>query len=185
MLLRTVSLNRMVSWVTLPISLRSESILRSRTSWPSTSRRPPVTSKKRGMRFTRVVLPAPLGPTNATTSPRGTTRLMPRQDFFLALFRLRRRSAHSRSGSRCGIPSRPSRAAGRARSSCSSMNSKDVARRAQRLLEAVVEERELAHRIVELEDGHDEGEEGRLGERSVADSDRGPPAAAARSRPRR
>ena len=45
----------------------------------------------------------------------------------------------------------------------------DVAGGAQSLLEVVVEESKLAHRIVELEDRHDEGKEGACGQRSVVD----------------
>jgi putative membrane protein len=50
MLLRSVSLNRSVSWVTMPICERKEASVVSRTSHPSISSRPEVTSKKRGMR---------------------------------------------------------------------------------------------------------------------------------------
>jgi hypothetical protein len=77
MLLRTVSLNRMVSCVTLPICLRSEASVTSRRSRPSIRMRPPVTSKKRGIRFSSDDFPAPLGPTIAITSPRFTSRSMP------------------------------------------------------------------------------------------------------------
>src|SRR2546425_2595401 len=62
MLLRTVSLNSTVSWVTTPIRERSEARVVSRTSRPSISKAPEVTSKKRGIRCTRVLLPAPLEP---------------------------------------------------------------------------------------------------------------------------
>src|SRR5438067_1944445 len=60
MLLRTVSLNSTVSWVTTPICERSEARVVSRTSRPSISKAPEVTSKKRGIRCTSVLLPAPL-----------------------------------------------------------------------------------------------------------------------------
>ena len=64
MLLRTVSLNRIVSCVTCAICRRSEASVSSRTSFPSIRMRPEVTSKKRGIRLTSVDLPAPLGPTS-------------------------------------------------------------------------------------------------------------------------
>ena len=76
MLFRTVSLNSTVSCVTLPICSRSEAIVTSRRSWPSIRIRPSFTSKNRGIRFTSEDLPAPLGPTNAITSPGCTVRLM-------------------------------------------------------------------------------------------------------------
>src|SRR5256885_14351306 len=79
MLLRTVSLNSTVSWVTTPIRERSEARVVSRTSRPSISKAPEVTSKKRGIRCTRVLLPAPLEPTTASTSPAFTFRLMLRR----------------------------------------------------------------------------------------------------------
>ena len=79
MLFQTVSLNRMVSCVTMAICSRSERSVASRTSTPSMRSAPPVTSWKRGSRFTSVVFPAPLDPTMATTSPARAWRLMPRR----------------------------------------------------------------------------------------------------------
>ena len=69
MLLRTVSLNSTVSWVTMPISERRLASGRSRMSMPSMAIRPSSGSKKRGSRLTTVDLPAPDGPTSATISP--------------------------------------------------------------------------------------------------------------------
>ena len=43
-LITIVSWNRCGSWLTTPMASRSECWVRSRTSWPSTSRAPPVTS---------------------------------------------------------------------------------------------------------------------------------------------
>jgi hypothetical protein len=76
MLSWTESLKRKVSCVTTPICARSEACVSSRTSWPSTVIRPVVTSWKRGTRSMSVDFPAPLMPTNATTSPRRTSRVM-------------------------------------------------------------------------------------------------------------
>ena len=77
MLLRTVSLNRIVSCVTLPICSRRDRVETSRRSCPSIRISPEVTSKNRGIRFTSVDLPAPLGPTSATISPLWIVMSMP------------------------------------------------------------------------------------------------------------
>ena len=74
MLLRTVSLKSTVSWLTMPISARSEARRISRVSTPSSRTRPAVGSQKRGTRSTSVLFPAPLGPTSATICPFGAVR---------------------------------------------------------------------------------------------------------------
>src|SRR5581483_10504157 len=66
---RTVSWNRYVSCVTMPICLASDSCVTSRKSCSSIKMRPSVGSYKRGIRYVIVVLPAPLGPTSATSCP--------------------------------------------------------------------------------------------------------------------
>ena len=57
------------SWSTIATCCRSDRIRRVRRSWPSMRTRPLHGSKNRTSRFTRVVFPAPVGPTIATTSP--------------------------------------------------------------------------------------------------------------------
>src|SRR3970282_1278880 len=76
MCVSTVSLNRKVSCVTMAIWARSDACVYARTSTPSSRIRPRATSWKRGIRSVSVDLPAPLIPTKATTSPRGTVRQM-------------------------------------------------------------------------------------------------------------
>ncbi len=65
----SVALNRNVSCGTKPISRRSASGSRSRTSTPSTVTRPLVGSSNRGIRFTSVLFPLPVCPTIATVLP--------------------------------------------------------------------------------------------------------------------
>ena len=77
MFARTVSLKSTVSWLTMPVSARSDERRISRASVPSTSTRPRVGSMNRGMRSTSVLFPAPLAPTSATISPRRAVRLTP------------------------------------------------------------------------------------------------------------
>ena len=55
-------------------------------SWPSMRMRPEVTSKKRGMRLTSVDLPAPLGPTSASTSPAVNIKVDIVENLVLAFF---------------------------------------------------------------------------------------------------
>ena len=74
----TVSENRNVSCGTMPIARRSDASESCRTSWPSISTWPEVASKRRGIRWTRELLPAPVGPTIATVLPAGIARVMPR-----------------------------------------------------------------------------------------------------------
>ena len=57
---------------------RSDGWVTSRRSWPSIVIRPALTSWKRGSRSMSVDLPAPLMPTNATTSPRAIVSEMSR-----------------------------------------------------------------------------------------------------------
>ena len=66
--------------MTMPTVSRSESSVRSRTSWPSTSTRPSTTSWIRGTSSAVVVLPAPDGPTSATSSPGSTVKRDVAQD---------------------------------------------------------------------------------------------------------
>ena len=74
MLLAILSLNKIVSWVTTAIWERKLCKSSSRRSWPSIRMAPSSMSWKRGNRLTIVVLPEPLLPTRATTSPRSTCR---------------------------------------------------------------------------------------------------------------
>ena len=76
---RTVAEKRKLSCGTKPTAPRSVSSGIPRTSWPSTKRVPGGASKSRGRRETRVLLPAPVGPTTATVVPAGTTRSMSRR----------------------------------------------------------------------------------------------------------
>src|SRR6266550_133206 len=64
-----VSWNRCASWVTTPIAARSDSWVTDRTSWPPTRTDPERTSYTRGTSWLIVVLPAPEGPTSATSWP--------------------------------------------------------------------------------------------------------------------
>src|SRR5215469_11876591 len=137
MLLRTVSLNRIVSCVTMAISDRSEVNVKSRTSCPSISSLPCVTSKKRGSRCTSVVLPDPLAEVHVLEAnapvewwQRNGTRLL--HHFVVGIEKV-----------------------------------EDRRRCTQRLLKVVVELREFPHRLVEFEDGHDECQKNALGEDSV------------------
>ena len=57
------------SCVTSPHCRRTEARLASRTSAPSTRTAPPCGSAKRIANSAAVLLPAPLSPTSATTSP--------------------------------------------------------------------------------------------------------------------
>ena len=66
--------------MTNPTASRSESSVRSRTSWPSTRTAPCLTSAMRGTSIAVVVLPAPDGPTSATSSPGSTVKLDVAQD---------------------------------------------------------------------------------------------------------
>ena len=77
MLLAIVSWKRMVSWITMPIWVRRLRSCTSRMSWPSMRMAPESTSQNRGIRFMRVVLPHPLGPTRAIVSPCRTESLIP------------------------------------------------------------------------------------------------------------
>jgi hypothetical protein len=67
----TVALNRNGSSLTTAICARSDAASMSRTSAPSTSSAPSVTSYRRGMSCTSVVLPEPVAPTSATVVPAG------------------------------------------------------------------------------------------------------------------
>jgi hypothetical protein len=69
MLYPIVSLKRNVSWVTTPMSARSESTVTLRRSWPSMVTRPSETSWNLGRSSMSVDFPAPDMPTNATSSP--------------------------------------------------------------------------------------------------------------------
>ena len=168
MLLRTVSLNRMVSWVTMAICERSEARVRSRTSWPSISKRPRVTSKKRGSRCTSVVLPEPLEPTIATTSPR--------LDFEVDVVQHLARAVPVLVGevdmleADAAMEARQLESAGLLAHIVLGIEEVEDGRgRAQRLLEVVVELPELAHRLVELEYRDDERQEHAFGEDAVLD----------------
>ncbi len=66
---RTVSWKRYVSCVTMPIASPSDARVTFRTSRPSIRTAPSSTSYRRGTRYVIVVLPAPLGPTNAASCP--------------------------------------------------------------------------------------------------------------------
>src|SRR5882757_7588658 len=70
----TVALKRNGSSLTTAITARSEATSTSRTSVPSTSTAPALTSYRRGMSCTSVVLPEPVAPTSATVLPAGTSR---------------------------------------------------------------------------------------------------------------
>ena len=69
MLARTVSLSSTVSWLTTPISARSERRPSRVSGTPSIRICPLVGSWNRGSRSASVVFPAPEGPTSATTLP--------------------------------------------------------------------------------------------------------------------
>ena len=73
-----VSWNRWGSWLTMPMAARSDSCVRSRTSMPSTRTAPLVTSYSRGTSWESVVLPAPDGPTSATSCPGSISADTPR-----------------------------------------------------------------------------------------------------------
>ena len=74
-----VSWKRCGSCITMPTAPRSDSSVRSRTSWPSTRTSPALTSWMRGTSSAVVVLPAPDGPTSATSSPGATVKLTSRR----------------------------------------------------------------------------------------------------------
>ena len=76
---RIVSWKRCGSCITKPTASRSESSVRSRTSWPSTRTVPSTASAMRGTSIAVVVLPAPDGPTIATSSPGSIVRLTSRR----------------------------------------------------------------------------------------------------------
>ena len=72
---------RLKAWKMKPI-VRARWLVRrasdmANRSWPSTSTRPPSMSSSPDRQFSRVVLPEPLGPITATSSPRRTTRSRP------------------------------------------------------------------------------------------------------------
>ena len=69
---RTVPPNSVASCATSPIWPRRLATVTSRMSMPSTRIVPAVTSHRRGIRPTSVVLPEPDGPTRARVSPAGT-----------------------------------------------------------------------------------------------------------------
>ena len=69
MLCATVSLNSTTSCPTNAIWLRRFSSVKSRISLPSSVIEPSVTSYSRGSRLSKVDLPLPDLPTNATVSP--------------------------------------------------------------------------------------------------------------------
>ena len=73
MLARTDSWKSTVSCETMPIIPRKLRSWNLRMSVPSIRILPEVTSKNRLSRSTRVLFPAPLGPTTATMVPRSTT----------------------------------------------------------------------------------------------------------------
>ena len=128
---------------------------KSRMSWPSMRMRPEVTSKKRGMRLTSVDLPAPLGPTSASTSPARTSQIDIVQDLMFALFR-RVREAHILELNELLKPLKRDRVRPLLHVVLGVEEGEDRRRCAHGLLEAVVEVSELAHRIVELEEHNDE-----------------------------
>jgi len=70
-------LNKSASWGTAPIWRRSDLCLILRRSMPSTRIVPAVGSYSRWSSAIIVVLPAPLGPTSATTSPGCTWKSTP------------------------------------------------------------------------------------------------------------
>ena len=70
-----VSLNITTSWLTMANWLRREARFQVLSSCPSSVIWPWLLLTKRGSRLTRVVLPAPEGPTSATISPGATRRL--------------------------------------------------------------------------------------------------------------
>src|SRR6476469_7584090 len=66
--------NKKGSWSTTAICSLNDFSCTPFISIPSTSTLPDQGSKKRGTKLTRVLLPAPVGPTTATTSPGSTSR---------------------------------------------------------------------------------------------------------------
>ena len=68
--------NRKARWGTQATFSRSSQGSTSRTSTPSTLTLPSVTSSRRGMRLTRVVLPEPVEPMKAVVRPGRRTRSM-------------------------------------------------------------------------------------------------------------
>ena len=78
-LARMVSWNRCGSCITKPTAPPSDSSVSSRTSWPSMRTAPCSTSAMRGTSIAVVVLPAPEGPTSATSSPGSTVKFTSRR----------------------------------------------------------------------------------------------------------
>src|SRR4029453_8682104 len=94
---------RLKAWKTKPMEVARWAVRlaseRANRSWPATSTRPPSMSSSPDRQFNRVVLPEPLGPMTATSSPRRTFRSSPARastSMPPVRYTLRTRSATSR-----------------------------------------------------------------------------------------
>ena len=160
MLLRTVSLNRTVSCVTMPICFRSDERVTSRTSWPSIRMRPAVTSKKRGNQVNQRALAGAAGTNDGENFAALHFEIDAAQDLARVVAVGLVGKADSFEPNALG-KLRKSLGAGLFEDDVFRVHELEELRGcAQGLLEAVIEDGKLANRIVEGEDRSDEGDEG-------------------------